>query len=635
MLSHYSKLSIITFVVFLRLVMITNAYLPYTETHPMKFDTQFSISLTSSNTILKPGPITRYSDAYEKAIAFFRNQYGLDIAGNGTRLPSGCGLFTGTNSEYVVNYAKVRGFQIVAGSQDVGVHEDSFRIVVSGPIVSNGNYGKNGALIDSNSVLHFGFYTFFWRSNGTVLFPRVIYSGMMPIKVNSNSSMINFQLTSSLFGQGYARGSILQRTNPQNGKLFTTIISSHSYQMSITDFSPKCSVITSEKDIFNEDIVIKWNNVLLSVIRDLKVSAPIASRQLAILHSAIDDSLVDCKNFSSNCSRSTLVSIISHAASRVLKSLYPTQIDCFNAALKSALECNECKEVSIPYLENIGKPGILAADRILKERQDDGSLDFTEYHFSDGFMNYQSHAPNFVRIPLLPHWSTVKPFVIQNASLYDQGPPPPIDSPIFEKDYNETLHFGREDSSVRTQDQRKIALFWADGAGTSTSLGHWLIILQNIIRNQNIKDTFRISTLFKVLTITMADAAIVCWNHKYKYNAFRPITVITERESNEWSPLLSTPAFPEYSSGHSTLSAAASTVLSLLFGSDEISFESVSEGLIHTIRKFTKLSEAAKEAGKSRIYGGIHFEYANQAGFGSGIAIAQTVFHKLCNFTTC
>lgn len=621
---------------------LTQAYSPTTETNPMQYDTQFSLSLIS-NTLgsIEPGPVTRYPDAYEKATSFFRNQYGVDISAEGSLLPAGAQLVTGSASSYVMNYAKVRGYPLLAGSQDIGVHDDTISVVLTQPAVVHGLYGgKNGTWVDGNSVLIFGFYTFFWKVNGTSVFPRSTFSGMMPMKIGADGSLIvDCELNSVVWGKGMARGIMLIRINPQTGLPYTTIVSSHTYQMSKTDMYPKCAVMTTEKEIFNDDFVVKWNNVLLSVIRDLKVAPPVASRQMAILHTAIDDALGSCRRLrftSRKCSRSTLVSVISYAAHRVLSNLYPAQIDCFNAALKRALECKECKALSKSELAKIGKAGSLAADRILRCRDNDGSLDYVDYQYSNGPMSYQSHAPNFVRVPLLPQWPNVEPFAIQDVSNFDQGAPPQIGTPGFETAYNEVFTYGKNDSSVRTFDQRRIALFWADNAGTSSPPGHWNVILQSIIRKSNMVDTYKISAMFKVLTNSLADAAIVCWYHKYKYDAMRPVTAILNRNRNSnWFPFLATPPFPEYTSGHSTFSAAGARALSLVLGTDDISFDTISEGYVHHVRRFNKLSDAAKEAGKSRIYGGIHFEYANVAGYNSGVAVANAVYNQLCRNGSC
>src|SRR5262249_46300180 len=139
--------------------------------------------------------------------------------------------------------------------------------------------------------------------------------------------------------------------------------------------------------------------------------------------------------------------------------------------------------------------------------------------------------------------------------------------------------------------------------------------------------------LFAELDIAMGDAAILAWDAKYTYGTWRPITAIAaaattgnpnvEADPN-WTPLLVTPNFPEYVSGHSTFSAAAATILTAAFG-DHYSFSTDSPSLAGVTRSFSSFYEAAAEAGQSRIYGGIHFQFSNQDGQKAGTALGHYV----------
>ena len=144
--------------------------------------------------------------------------------------------------------------------------------------------------------------------------------------------------------------------------------------------------------------------------------------------------------------------------------------------------------------------------------------------------------------------------------------------------------------------------------------------------------------LFAALNVALADASIVCWDAKYTYNWWRPITAIragasdnnpTTEADPQWSPLLNTPPFPEHTSGHSTFSGAAAVVLAKLSGSDEFQFITTSDGLPSVVRRFRRFSDAAREAGISRIYGGIHFASANRDGLECGDAIGRYVVQNL------
>ena len=187
--------------------------------------------------------------------------------------------------------------------------------------------------------------------------------------------------------------------------------------------------------------------------------------------------------------------------------------------------------------------------------------------------------------------------------------------------------------AAHATEQTVVALFWADGPGTVTPPGHWNIIARDLAtqRKLSLAENAR---LFALLNITVADAAILCWDCKYDCNFWRPITAIREADTDKnpatekdpaWTPLIETPPFPEYTSGHSTFSSAAATVLAAFFGADEIAFSTTSDAMPGFSRTFHSFSEAAAEAGLSRIFGGIHFVSANTQGLASGARLGTYV----------
>jgi membrane-associated phospholipid phosphatase len=136
----------------------------------------------------------------------------------------------------------------------------------------------------------------------------------------------------------------------------------------------------------------------------------------------------------------------------------------------------------------------------------------------------------------------------------------------------------------------------------------------------------------------MADAAIVSWNTKYEYNLWRPVAAIREADTDgnpltiadpTWTPLVVTPPFPEYTSGHSTFSGAAAAVLARVFGRDTIAFVAESDDVPGIVRSYPSFSAAAAESGMSRIYGGIHFMSANRFGLSSGVAVGDSIAKRL------
>jgi hypothetical protein len=143
--------------------------------------------------------------------------------------------------------------------------------------------------------------------------------------------------------------------------------------------------------------------------------------------------------------------------------------------------------------------------------------------------------------------------------------------------------------------------------------------------------------LFALLNIAEADAGIVSWDAKYEYDFWRPVTAIRAADTDgnpatiadaDWTPLIATPPFPAYTSGHSTFSAAAAAVLAEFFGTDEFAFTLESENPDAADRSFTSFSQAASESGLSRIYGGIHWSFDNTFGLSTGDAVGRFVFQN-------
>lgn len=217
-----------------------------------------------------------------------------------------------------------------------------------------------------------------------------------------------------------------------------------------------------------------------------------------------------------------------------------------------------------------------------------------------------------------------------SGSQFRPVAPPTLDSPEYAADFNQVKDLGRIDSATRTADQSEIALIWAANAGTVTPPGQFNQIAQQVVNNNGLGLAEKART-FAMLGITVADAAIVSWDAKYAYDFWRPVTAIHEADidgnaatdqDTSWLPFLPTPPFQTYTSGHSTFSGSSGELLALLFG-DAQNFTLESVGLS---RDFTSLTAAADEAGISRIYGGIHFNFDNTAGKSSGRNLANYVY---------
>lgn len=383
------------------------------------------------------------------------------------------------------------------------------------------------------------------------------------------------------------------------------------------------------RSLLAADAVIEWNDVLLDAVRVARTAPPYAARNMAMVHVAVDDAVdAALAKRGKGQANTALEAAVARAAFDVLLSIYPDQRAALRAALNETL-------AAIPDGpgENRGlAAGRAAAHRILADRRHDGADELVTYVPPTGPGMWQPTPPGLAPA-VLPNWPAVTPFALKTADQFRPAPPPPITSVEYAADFNEVKSLGAKDSTTRTPEQTQIALFWADGAGTATPPGHWNEIAQHLALDQG-NTLAENAQMFRLLNVALADAGIASWDAKYAYHCLRPITAIhnaaadgndlTEADVN-WTPLIATPPFPSYVSGHSTFSAAAATVLAGFFGTDQVTFTTTSEGLPGVTRTFTSLSAAAAEAGQSRIYGGIHFQFDNTDGLALGRAVGEYV----------
>ncbi|MDX2147886.1 MAG: vanadium-dependent haloperoxidase [Planctomycetota bacterium] len=389
------------------------------------------------------------------------------------------------------------------------------------------------------------------------------------------------------------------------------------------------------------DVIADWNRIALDAIRAERTPPPRASRALAMVHAAMYDA-VNATNqthamYSYRGSGDSLAdarAAAACAAERVLRDLFPAQAGTFSAAFATSMN-------AIP--DGLAKTrGVTLGDRVgasmLASRANDNSNATVPYTPGSAPGQWRP-TPGAFAPALLPNWPLVTPFAMTSGSQFRQGPPPALTSAEYAAALNQVKELGSASSTLRTAEQTQIAHFWADGPGTETPPGHWNSIARDVgaQRGNTLHENARMLAL---LNIALADAAIVSWDMKYEYNLWRPVTAIREADTDAndltladptWTPLISTPPFPEYTSGHSTFSATAATVLAGFFGTNDVAFTTDSDGLAGVTRSFNGFWQAAEEAGMSRIYGGIHFMFGNNVGLHSGRLLGQ---HVTSNFLT-
>jgi hypothetical protein len=225
-----------------------------------------------------------------------------------------------------------------------------------------------------------------------------------------------------------------------------------------------------------------------------------------------------------------------------------------------------------------------------------------------------------------PYWAQVRPFVLESWDACSVPGPPPFSTDTGSPFYKEAEEV-RSAQSKLTPEQRTTAFYWADNAGESgTPVGHWISIAAQIVSERHLSaaDAAR---LMVMTAAAQADAFIASWGYKYRYNLTRPRTYIRATIDSTWEPLIPTPPFPEYPSGHSTQSAAAAAVLTAVVG-DAPFDDSTSVSIGHSVRRFPSFNAAAEEAGMSRIFAGIHFPSGNVDGRTLGYCIGGKVVER-------
>lgn len=381
--------------------------------------------------------------------------------------------------------------------------------------------------------------------------------------------------------------------------------------------------------------VLDWNAIMMAAIRLDNTGPTLSTRNLAILHLAIYDSVNSITrthqpySFLRDVPLETSVEAAVHSAGHeIILALYPSlrarADETFETWLASTLQTRAVQDGLA-----LGKQ---VAQLTLAARSDDGASTEVPYIPSDAPGAWR-RTPPFFRPPLTPQWRYVRLFALPMLEPYVPQPPPPLSSVEYAASLNEVKMLGEKNSPIRSPEQTQIAVFWSDFSYTAMPPGHWHEITASIVGSQ---DTDLVSTarLMALLSLAQADSAIVCWEAKYRYNLWRPITAIQRADEDQnplteavqtWDHLLASPPFPAYTSGHSTFSKASAEVLTFFYGTDLLSFTASSDSLPGVYRRFNSLSACADEVGMSRIYGGIHFPFDNVAGKRSGANIAAAV----------
>jgi hypothetical protein len=374
------------------------------------------------------------------------------------------------------------------------------------------------------------------------------------------------------------------------------------------------------------DAVVRWNRIATDAAAAAQTDPLTESRVLAILHVAVHDVVnaidqrYEAYRLHTQSSREASVDAAIAAASHAtLIELMPKAKSQFDAALDEALRAIQNGKAKTAGLE-LGRK---AATAILSARRNDGANRTVAREPGNKPGEYRPTPPDFTPA-WSAHWGEVTPFVMKSPAQFRPVPPPAVTGTIALADVKEVKEIGAEKSAARTADQSEIARFWYESSPQG-----WNRITREVSASRQL-NVWESARLFALVNLAMADGYIGGFEAKYYYSYWRPATAIREAGEAEWLNFLPTPPVPDYPSTHTVLGAAAATVMAKFFGTDFINFSMTSGDPYPGItRKFWSFSEAARENGASRVFAGIHFSTAVNAGYAQGAQIGAWAFENL------
>jgi hypothetical protein len=381
------------------------------------------------------------------------------------------------------------------------------------------------------------------------------------------------------------------------------------------------------------DVVTDWNLTTLQAVAAARLNPQRQQRVAAMAHAAMHDAVNSVapqyEAYAVRVSPSGEASIEAaavQAAYGVLIRLLPGQAAMLDAARSASLS----QIPDGPVKEEGLAVGEAVAGQIVALRSTDGSDVDGTYTFGSGPGEYQRTPPTFGN-PSIPAWRFVTPFVLKRGDQFRAEGPPSLNSDEWAADFNETKRLGSVDSAARSAEQTEIAL-----CGAEPSLPMWNRVARSV---SALRQTGRVENarLFALLNLAMVDATIACWDSKYTYRFWRPVTAIplADTDGNDeteadpaWTPLRPTPLHPEYPSAHACVSNAAAKVLTSFFGTHTAFSTATSTCPTGVVRSYDSFRALADEVGDSRIYIGFHFRSSIRDGAKLGRHVGHWTFHR-------
>jgi hypothetical protein len=392
-----------------------------------------------------------------------------------------------------------------------------------------------------------------------------------------------------------------------------------------------CGLQFSARSASANDPVMEWNQIALAATVTAAQGAVPQIRSMAIVHTAVHDAVNAITGkyetyLAESCSEadgSPEAAAIA-AAHYALARLFPLQATALGSLRAMSLAARGLTE---------SDPGIAvgesAAAAILANRLTDGAAQAQFPYTAPGAGLPGVWVVVGAPPPVLPGWGSVRPWALQSGSQFRPDDPPALHTRRYARDYDEVKTFGAIDSQARTPLQTNIALFWN---GSPSAI--WNSVTRHVLSSRRL-DLSSKARVFALLYLAAADASIACWDAKYTYNFWRPITAIRGGDVDgsdhtvadyTWEPLLATHQHPEYPSGHSTNSSAMATVLRRLFGDNPGSPIIASIPTMPQFpREWTTFSEGVDEVIDARVFTGFHFRASDEVGARVGRQVARFV----------
>jgi hypothetical protein len=380
-----------------------------------------------------------------------------------------------------------------------------------------------------------------------------------------------------------------------------------------------------------QNIVVDWNAIAITAAGAAGQNSLLQERSFAVTSVAVSDAVNAItrkySRYGSSLTPPTGASTTAAAAGaahRALTQLLPSQTQFLDTMLAQSFA---------KFGVSAGDPGFAfgeaVADQIVAMRAADGAA-LAQYPYTApnaGAPGVWVPTPPAFAAALLPGWGNVQPWVLESAAQFRPDESPDLTSRRYGRDLNEVKDIGALNSTTRTAEQTNIARFWVASAALI-----WNPVLRQLALGLGL-DESEAARAFALMNVAGADARIACWDAKYAFNFWRPVTAIQRADEDGnpateadpgWTPLIATPNFPEYVSGHTTVSGAMATVLRLLFDDDPgVPFTATSPTNPGFERHWATFSEGVREVIDARVYSGIHFRSSDERGAKLGRQVAR------------